>query len=89
MHREYPDGGLLILVYKVDNESVAIHPHLYKKGSADFESLEMHYLQGRNVFSQRMNDNTEKEEKESGIAELEVDDPNARGSPTFQQHKRI
>ena len=88
MHREYPDGGLLILVYKVDNESVAIHPHLYKKGSADFESLEMHYLQGRNVFSQKMNDNTEKEEKESGIAESEVDDPNARGSPTFQQHKQ-
>lgn len=65
MHREYPDGGLLILVYKVDNESVAIHPHLYKKGSADFESLEMHYLQGRNVFSQRMNDNTEKKTKKA------------------------
>ena len=91
IHREYPNGGLLILVYKVtvENESVAaIHPYLFKKGSANFEPLEMYYLPGRNVFSQKMNDNIEKEEEEeSGITGTEVDDLDARGSPNFQQHK--
>ena len=48
----------------------------------------MYYLPGRNVFSQKMNDNIEKEEEEeSGITGTEVDDLDARGSPNFQQHK--
>lgn len=88
MRREYPDGGILILVYRVQGESVAVHPYLYKKGSVSFKHHEMEYLQRRKVFSQRMDGNITKEEEGSKIEKMEIDDTLARGSPNFEQHKK-
>lgn len=90
MRREYPGGGLLVLVSKIQDKVIAIHPYLIKKGSASFatESLEMEFLSSRKVFIQKVNDES-KEEEERNIKKIDVDDPLTRGSPTFEQHKQF
>lgn len=87
MRREYLDGGVLVLAYRVDGDSVSVNPYLYNKGSVFYQSLQMIYLPRGNVFSQNINDRKGEDKEGSDSEKMDVYPPPA--SPNFEQHKRV
>ena len=90
MHREYPDGGVLILAFwhfgANGRKDIAISPYLYSKGFASYQPLVMNCLPHEKAFRQKINDSNGQVQEGREDDKMEVDNPD-RGSPNFEQHK--